>query len=363
MIRNIRLIFHVGFGKTATTWMQKQIFSNIALNEKNCIYLGKLRDSGIMLDDRFNKLHYELFSSLNRPKQYRGRNSTKLVNSYAKVISCKITNKFNSINSKDWGNVIVSNESIAGYGGYDAELNLFLLKNVIEKIRVNLGDSFHLDEQILVTFREQASLLQSHYAYDYYHLSGRFKTFDKFIEYGLNNHHNDIFGSLWIDEIIQFISDIFGKDSVMFVPYELLKENEREFLIQTVVNLGIVPKTKINKYLNLKKENTNYKKEIKGNFIRDVSKITKLIVYLSKYSKFFPQTILSFAKYIYISIKKKQKTVIKGELVMTQKQRESIRNLYSYSNSVASKMTSFDLGKLGYAVKKMEQYEVDQSVQ
>ena len=69
----------------------------------------------------------------------------------------------------------------------------------------------------------------------------------------MNNHHKDIFGSLWIDEVIQFISDIFGKDNVMFVPYELLKENEKEFLIQTVVSLGILPEASVNKYLNLKK--------------------------------------------------------------------------------------------------------------
>jgi len=71
MRQTITLLFHVGFGKTATTWMQKQIFSKIALNEDNCIYLGKLGDDEMMLDERFHKLHYELFNSLNELKRYR----------------------------------------------------------------------------------------------------------------------------------------------------------------------------------------------------------------------------------------------------------------------------------------------------
>ena len=91
MKKEITLIFHVGFTKTATTWMQKQIFSKIALNEDNCIYFGKLIDRAnvdeVMLHEEFHKLHYELFNSLNGLRRYRSRNSTRLVDRYAETIS------------------------------------------------------------------------------------------------------------------------------------------------------------------------------------------------------------------------------------------------------------------------------------
>jgi len=302
MRQTITLLFHVGFGKTATTWMQKQIFSKIALNEDNCIYLGKLGDDEMMLDERFHKLHYELFNSLNELKRYRSKNSTILVNSYAEVISDKITKKFNAIDHAGGGNVILSNESIAGYGGYNAELNMFLLKMVIERVRKNLGEKYNLEEKIFLTFREQASLLQSFFAYDYYHQSDKFKTLEKFIKYGISHHHNDIFGSLWIDEIIVFMGEIFGEENVLFVPYELLKKDKNEFLRQTVVSLGLISDNKIEMYGGSKKNNTNKGQESGSNLLIDMPRLKKNIIGLSQYGYLIPQFARAFVKYIYIYI-------------------------------------------------------------
>ena len=347
MSKTITLLLHVGFGKTATTWMQKQIFSKMAFNEDNCIYFGKLGDGEVMLDESFHKLHYELFNSLNGLKRYRSRNSIRLVNSYD-----KISNKFDVLGVSGGGSVVLSNETLAGYGGYNAELNMFLLKMVVERVRQNLGAKYNLEEKILVTFREQTSLLQSHYAYDYYHQSDKFKTFDEYIEYGLVNHHDDIFGSLWIDEVIQFMNGIFGKESVLFVPYELLKKNKKEFLIQTVVRLGLISDEKVDRYLGSAKENVNTNKETGGNFLRDIPSLQKIIINLSQYKRFIPSSMLGVVKKVYISISKRQKAVIKGTVVMTQQQKEQIRSLYRNSNTKAAKMISMDLGKLGYAVEK-----------
>ena len=353
MSRTITLLLHVGFGKTATTYMQKQIFSKIALNEDNCIYFGKLGNDEIMLNDSFHKLHYELFNSLNGLMRYRSRNSTRLVNSYAKVVSDQIINKFGCDSGKmSKGGAIISNESLLGYGGYNAELNMFLLKMVIERVRENLREEYKIEEKVLVTFREQVSLLKSHFAYDYYHQSDKFKTFDKFIEYGVENHHDDIFGSLWIDEVIQFMNNIFGKENLYFVPYELLKKNEKEFLTRTVVRSGLISKDKIDGYLNLKKENVNTAKNTGNNLIRDISGIQKIIATLSQYKQFIPSFALGFAKKIYFAISKRQKTIMKGEVVMTQKQKEQIMEIYRNSNTKAAKMISIDLRKLGYAIEE-----------
>ena len=62
--------------------------------------------------------------------------------------------------------------------------------------------------------------------------------------------------------------------------------------------------------------------------------------------------MLGFVKKIYIAISKREKAVIKGEVVVTQKQKEQIRRLYRNSNTEAAKMISIDLGKLGYEVEE-----------
>ena len=50
-------------------------------------------------------------------------------------------------------------------------------------------------------------------------------------------------------------------------------------------------------------------------------------------------------------ISKRQKVVIKGEVVLSQKQHDQIRELYKKSNIRTTKLLSINLGKLGYAVE------------
>jgi hypothetical protein len=103
-------------------------------------------------------------------------------------------------------------------------------------------------------------------------------------------------------EVIQFMNDILGKESRLFVPYELLKKNKKEFLRQTIVRLGLIPDKKIDRYLVSEKENINHNKENMRNLVRDISNLQKILIILTQYKRFIPSSMLGFVKKIYIAI-------------------------------------------------------------
>jgi hypothetical protein len=49
-VKKIKILFHIGFGKTATTWMQWRIFPKI----KNNVYFGKYGKDDLMLNESFS---------------------------------------------------------------------------------------------------------------------------------------------------------------------------------------------------------------------------------------------------------------------------------------------------------------------
>jgi len=114
---SIKIIFHCGYGKAATTFMQEEIFSKMS----SVLYLGKLKN-GEMITQELNNSFYKLFPSIikGNPETYLARNSTYLVEEFGSLL-VDIINK----NRKDI--ILMSNESIFDYGNYNAELNHYLL--------------------------------------------------------------------------------------------------------------------------------------------------------------------------------------------------------------------------------------------
>jgi hypothetical protein len=347
-MKKIKILFHIGFGKTATTWMQRQIFPKI----KNSVYFGKYGKDDLMLNETFHKLYYELFHPLYDLQRYRSRNSAYLIRKCADAISSEIIDKHQK-SGKKVDSAILSNETMLSYGTYNAELNVVQLKRVAERVKLNLLNLFSVEIQILVTFREQCSLLQSFYAYDYPHQVDKYPSFDDFIEDGVVNHHNEIFGSLWTDEIIYFVKSIFNNDTVLFVPYEILQqEGQSAFLENTVVKLGLMEKDDIEVFGRTPKENIN-KSQGGGNRLRDVSWLSKILDSASRHYKFLvPKPMYETLKRVVITIQNKQKVIVKQEIKITQKQCQQIRDLYRGSNTRTAELVSFDLEKLGYSVKK-----------
>ena len=164
----LQIHFHVGYVKTASTWLQRQIYPMLPLT----LYMGK-NGEDIMYSEAFNQLHGMLFEPLYGKTRYRSRNSRQLILKYSSAILDEIQKK---ISRRKGGNFILSNESILGYGNYNAELNVLLIRCVADQLKEKLSSDFDVTFKLVIVFREQVSFLQSHFAYGYANYVDQFKT-------------------------------------------------------------------------------------------------------------------------------------------------------------------------------------------
>ena len=101
--RIVNLVFHVGRGKTATSYLQKN-----ASKIKDAIFIGRINSEKYFIDPVINKIHYKLFPP------YRGEllksfpnpstNSYELVDKYSSALYEIIKN------NKNAKNIIISDD-------------------------------------------------------------------------------------------------------------------------------------------------------------------------------------------------------------------------------------------------------------
>ena len=227
----LQIHFHVGYVKTASTWLQRQIYPMLPLT----LYMGK-NGEDIMYSEAFNQLHGMLFEPLYGKTRYRSRNSRQLILKYSSAILDEIQKK---ISRRKGGNFILSNESILGYGNYNAELNVLLIRCVADQLKEELSSDFDVTFKLVIVFREQVSFLQSHFAYGYANYVDQFKTIEKFIDHGAIYNHDGAWGALWFDEVLDLLESFFSKDEILFIPYELLNISPESFLERIIVDTGL----------------------------------------------------------------------------------------------------------------------------
>jgi len=304
-LSQFNLVIHPGYGKTATTWLQQNIFPNI----RDCIYFGKYpEENDLLFDKTLHKRFYQLFNPLYSIKNYRSRNSHMLIKLLAQEISNAVLKKSENVRA-----AILSNESILAYGNYNGELNAHFLFRLTQMIEENLSESFELNVIIICTIREQLSWLQSFYAYDFARQSKEFGSFSDYLEYGLSHPRSREFGGLWYDEIFLVLTQLF-KNKVFFIPFELLKESPIRFLeyfINPVLGSTVLSAQKEDKFLEQPTMNQNSSSD--GNFIRDRTCSTQRV------------------------------------LKMDSEYKAKIGKLYSDSNTQLEKLIDINLSELGYS--------------
>lgn len=219
----LNILFHVGSGKAASTWLQGQF---CALPDS--LYVGKKPWPGANGEAK-KAVHRSLFRPFYGDAVSRSRNSLPDLRAYARLIAEDIRN------APQARNVIVSDETIGSYGFYNAELNVALLPVLVAEIESALQSQGVQDvilrPSVLFVFREQTSYLQSHYAYSYALLRKSYGSFEAYLDWGLANDHEGVFGALWYDELYGLWQTVLRDWYVRFVPYEMLKVNgEAAFL-------------------------------------------------------------------------------------------------------------------------------------
>lgn len=220
----IRFVIHGGYGKTATTFLQEKIFSHL----NDVLYLGKLQNDKFISDELY-KAYYDLFPPLYNKELVRARNSSILLPHLGDLLLKEIGQAKKSI-------VLLSNESLFDFGNYNAELNMLLLVRLFQYLQDNCDK--RIEFKIMMTIRNQKDLLKSFYAYDFTHLKEQFNSFNRFIQYGIDNKHEILFGGCYYDLILKDMKQIYGSDNVQFFIYEKMNEEITLYLLDILDFIG-----------------------------------------------------------------------------------------------------------------------------
>jgi hypothetical protein len=175
---------HVGYPKTATTYLQKHIFTQLINHE---------------FIDHPQFVQTGLFDLLWR--------SERAVN-YEEIYSYYNNRSF-----------FISFEEILG--------PTFQGSIIMDEMPLRLKKALKSDLKILITIRRQDSLIKSIY-YQYIHLGGtlRLKNYLESNTYGHNRIELEAYNFL---ETYERYAEIFGKENITVIPYELLKADKSKF--------------------------------------------------------------------------------------------------------------------------------------
>ena len=220
--KKINLIFHIGNGKTATSFLQKCLEDSGFPG-----YIGKTMSGQFRYPD-FQKIHQELF------KTYRGeninsypnptRNSHDLIYKYAFAIRNFITQ------NKNCKTFIISDECIGNYTHFLGELNVFLVIAIGNIICKELGNKALVKKVLSITCRNQVDLIQSIIGYEY--TLPRMKISDNLVKKMLSDPSSSYIGDLFFAKKYNLYKQINHEWMINIVPYEVLslERNPKKYL-------------------------------------------------------------------------------------------------------------------------------------
>ena len=356
-MREIKIVFHVGKQKTATSYIQKNIKSTNEL-----VYIGKLINS---LDNKkfigkINNIHYDLFpkyhnylkNSFHNPT----RNSYSLISEYAEQI-------IGIINSKPKvKQIIISDECISDYYNYLGEHNLFLLVILGNLISKKLSSAAVLTKVLSFTIRNQLDIIKSFYSYNLFIN----KSFDKFLESSFVNKYSDFTGSLFYYEIYSMFKLITNNEwLIKLTPYELLSiDNKHIFFIKEALCLSedmmnCIIKDNLDIEINVTKNKSKSKSLIKKQFttplFKKISILTTRLNYENKFSKipfyklFLKKYFLNLFLLIDVLFMKLFSKMLIREYKLSKSSKDKIYKIYKCDNKLLKELLlHYDLDKYGY---------------
>ena len=232
MSKVIKLLFHVGYPKTATSMVRNNLatFSHILFIGKNDT--DKKKKSSYFKGDLYD-LHNTIFKTY-RMEVIAGfanpsRSSAALLNEYADKI-------FHLIVASKKETVVISDECIGDYYNYIGEWNLFLiiaLGNLIEK-KLKTKD-YKVKKNLSFTIRKQINVIKSFIGYSQ---TLNIRSVDQFLDCFSNSPYEGVMGSFYYysnARLIESITDINW--SIQIVPYEILEmDNQVDTFISRILN-------------------------------------------------------------------------------------------------------------------------------
>ncbi|WP_179315796.1 sulfotransferase domain-containing protein [Winogradskyella undariae] len=189
---NHNILIHIGYHKTGTSWLQNKFFENP-------------------------------ISGINSVAKYKDRPRwvTEVIKPFYLYDEAKVLEYFEGSYNPDKLNVF-SLERLAGYpstGGYDS-------LEIAQRLK-----SLFPNAKILIVVREQFSMIKSHYI-EYLKANGTAKLEELLTPKRFYLIRNPIFQLKYFDyiDLINVYDKLFGKDTVLVLPYELMKEDSVIFI-------------------------------------------------------------------------------------------------------------------------------------
>ncbi|MDC3175776.1 sulfotransferase domain-containing protein [Prochlorococcus sp. AH-716-D13] len=236
-----KIFIHIGYAKTGTTFLQRQIFQKI--------------DSYIVME------HLDALDFFNPIINYDS-------SIYDEKLVLKEYNKFikpKNIKNKD--GLIISNERLE-LEGIDVGLIANRLKNLFP------------NSKILITLREQFDLLQSWYLFKGYSskylgkpFKGKYMEINEFIENGIEKNSNNHIMRLQFHTLFNCYSNLFGKENIYILFFEDIVNKNYKLLEKFEDIFGCKINFKINRSqkINFRMRNKELLKHSNYYFNRELS--------------------------------------------------------------------------------------------
>ena len=229
-IENFSPLIHIGFHKTATTFLQKNIFSSSEYKFYPITDSKHRHDQPKVFD---TKLSVKSFAGYFFAESHDGfflspyENRTEEIHKEVEIFLKKINYDSEKI-------CVLSNERLCGAphsGFYDS-------KSICDRIY----DAFP-NAKILITIREQKSMIKS--LYFQYIVEGGTKNISKYLTQKYNNYATSAFraSDLKYDALVGYYINTFGKSNVLTLPYEMLQNQSEDFFdrLYTFVDIDKPP--------------------------------------------------------------------------------------------------------------------------
>ncbi len=294
------ILIHIGFPKTATTWLQQLVFPNWEAVQ----YIDHYKpENKWLLDLRYiNELEFD-------PDKFRNETDDIL-------------------NSKK--PVVISIESLSGdvfKRGFNTARNCRYLKELFPRAK------------ILITVREQTTMIDS--LYRQYVNQGGTATFGKFIKLPPPKPVSFDPGYLSFDRIIQLYSGEFGNDHVKVALYEQLRQAPADFLKDVTDFIGV-------------KEPSSFEKSQAVN--RSLGGFGLGLLRFSNYflmSPMQPSNVIPGKAWHPLLRKFLQNNFPASrnkKFVLTPKDLQYFKNYYRESNRKLQNLTGLDVARFGYPI-------------
>lgn len=202
------IYLHIGYPKTATTTLQNDVFTHC----RSLCYLGKIKNKVPYLPEEglsesiAPTILYDLY--MNNPSFHSNLSQYR-----------------QQINSIEAERLLLSDENII-----QLHTAVTPLESILANIRL-LFENCHI--KLLVTIRQQASLIESIYNQGFMNLWRKIKalnTLDKYVDSVVNT--NITTNKYNFDYLIGYFAQELGQQNILVLPYELLARDTKQFLAE-----------------------------------------------------------------------------------------------------------------------------------